>query len=334
MRNAGDRVPGGPSGRRQRGASTEQPPPADRSGGASLFTPAYRVNHAAAGTRPVGRDGSGPPTPAGPEAGHGGAPSDPPGSGYPWADSESGPPGIGYQQAGYDAAAGGPAWPDDDLAAGYLWTAEYESADAWPGAGLPGTPAARAAVVSNAVRGFPPAPGESLPVYPPGPFAAWNRSPADRPGSERAGQGNDPRSGGYADSATQLATATITPDEFDTNHSIPAIKDPVLAARPAGPATPAQPGAGPRPVRTASRPGRHARARPRAEDGRAKAGGPRPRAAGQRRRTGQPAEAGRPRGKVGGPHPQEAPVRLARHRNRGRDHRGGGHRPGPDVSWQ
>lgn len=33
------------------------------------------------------------------------------------------------------------------------------------------------------------------------------------------------------DSARMLATATITPDEFDTNHSLPAIKDPVLTQR-------------------------------------------------------------------------------------------------------
>src|ERR1022692_761251 len=239
MRNAGDRVPGGSSGRRQRGASAEPPPPAGATGGASLFTPAYRVNHAATGTRPVSRDGSGPPD--GQDTGYRGTASDLPGSGYPWADSESGQPGNGYQHGGYDAEAGGPAWPDDDLGAGYLWASEYPASDAWPGAG-PGGGVARAATASNAVRGFSPAPGESLPVYPPGPFAAWNRSQSDRPGSDRSGLESDPRSGGYADTATQLATATITPDEFDTNHSIPAIKDPVLAtATRAATATPADP---------------------------------------------------------------------------------------------
>lgn len=33
------------------------------------------------------------------------------------------------------------------------------------------------------------------------------------------------------DSARMLTTATITPDEFDTNHSLPAIKDPVLTQK-------------------------------------------------------------------------------------------------------
>ena len=48
MRNAGDGTPGGSSGRRQRAA---EPPAAARpagNGGASLFTPAYRVRHPAA----------------------------------------------------------------------------------------------------------------------------------------------------------------------------------------------------------------------------------------------------------------------------------------------
>ena len=238
MRNAGERTPGGSSGRRQRGASAEQPPPAGGTGGASLFTPAYRVSHAAAGTHQVARDGSAPGIPADQDPGYRGAESGPPGSGYPWSDSESAQPGTGYQQAGYDAAANGPAWPDDDLGAGYLWATEYPAADAWPGASLPGGGPGRTAVAGHAVRGFPPAPGESLPVYPPGPFAAWNRSQPDRPGSERGIQDGGVRPGEAADPNSQLATATITPDEFDTNHSIPAIKDPVLAttARSARPA--------------------------------------------------------------------------------------------------
>ena len=83
-------------------------------------------------------------------------------------------------------------------------------------------------MAGNAVRGFPPAPGDSLPVYPPGPFAAWNRGQPERAGGDR-GTWNGLRPGEAADPTSQLATATITPDEFDTNHSIPAIKDPVLA---------------------------------------------------------------------------------------------------------
>jgi len=95
----------------------------------------------------------------------------------------------------------------------------------------------------NAVRGFPPAPGEPLPVYPPGPFAAWNRGSQDR--SADRGPGRYGRVRPPGDPAPQAA-ATITPDEFDTNHSIPAIRDPAPAgkasrARTAAPAREHQP---------------------------------------------------------------------------------------------
>jgi hypothetical protein len=73
---------------------------------------------------------------------------------------------------------------------------------------------------SNAVRGFPPAPGEPLPVYAPGPFAAWNQRDAD------TGQDEPDR---RADRSRQLAAASITPVEFDTDFSLPAIKDPVAS---------------------------------------------------------------------------------------------------------
>lgn len=208
-------MPGGSSSRRQRPGAQEPPPPHGETGSASLFTPAYRVSHAAAGTRPVSAGGSG-------------AAGDLPGSGYGWADPGAGQSGIGYQPPGYDAGSGTPAWPDEDLGAGYSWAADDQAAggDPWPGAGLPGRTSAPPPV-SNAVRGFPPIPGESLPVYPPGPFAAWNRSASDRGGAERSGREGGPRAGGYPGSVSQLATATITPDEFDTNHSLPAIKDPI-----------------------------------------------------------------------------------------------------------
>jgi hypothetical protein len=109
-------------------------------------------------------------------------------------------------------------------------------------------------VLSNAVRGFPPAPGDPLPVYPPGPFAAWNRGQPDRRRG-RAGQAAGSRAGGHADTS-QLAIAAITPDEFDTDYSLPAIKDPI----------PGQPGraaagraAADRDQRSASTPGGRAR---------------------------------------------------------------------------
>jgi hypothetical protein len=110
------------------------------------------------------------------------------------------------------------------LRSAYSWATDDEDS-AWPDTGLPGRGATAPNVLSNAVRGFPPAPGDPPPVYPPGPFAAWNRGLADRqrdPGGQAAGS----RAGGRADTS-QLATATITPDEFDTDYSLPAIKDPL-----------------------------------------------------------------------------------------------------------
>lgn len=215
MRNAGDRTPGGSAGRRHRGPSGEQPPPAAGAGGASLFTPAYRVSHAVAGKRPVGADALDASSPAGY-----GQDAEP-GSGTNWPDRDRGPSPAGYQQPGYGASQAGQGWPDDELAAGYRWATDDQGADAWPAAGLPG-PGMAGQARSNAVRGFPPTPDEALPVYPPGPFAAWNRSHAERAGGDRGA-----RAGGPADASRQLATATITPDEFDTDYSLPAISDPI-----------------------------------------------------------------------------------------------------------
>jgi hypothetical protein len=109
------------------------------------------------------------------------------------------------------------------LRSAYSWATDEDSA--WPDLGPPGRGTTAPNVLSNAVRGFPPAPGDPPPVYPPGPFAAWNRGQADRQRS-RGGQAASSRAGGRADTS-QLATATITPDEFDTDYSIPAIKDPL-----------------------------------------------------------------------------------------------------------
>ncbi len=116
---------------------------------------------------------------------------------------------------------------------GYSWMTDDPSDGLnWPVAGF-----SSARNTDNAIRGFPPLPDESLPVYPPGPFAAWNRDPG-----RREGAGKDP---GYRDSTEAsyaapdeapartgrgpsqvLKAATITPDEFDTDYSLPAIKDP------------------------------------------------------------------------------------------------------------
>src|SRR5579859_1395609 len=162
MRNAGDRTPGGSAGRRHRSRAPEQPSAPAGAAGASLFTPAYRASHAPA-SRPPGYDPAGPGSHPAAPAGYGRA--DLPGPGYAWPDSELAPPGTGY------SADSGSGWADDPLGAGYAWPAGDHAADAWPGSGA----LSRQTAVQprgNAVRGFPPAPGEPLPVYPPGPFAA------------------------------------------------------------------------------------------------------------------------------------------------------------------
>jgi len=131
--------------------------------------------------------------------------------------SELDEPAAPYQQAEYSSGRMGSAW-DDDPAGGYSWRSDD---GAWPGYGQDGRR------IGNAIRGLPPIPDEPLPVYPPGPFAAWNKGTSDR--SQPAGSGGP----GYRDrsfdtSPRGLSVATITPDEFDTNHSLPAIKDPIL----------------------------------------------------------------------------------------------------------
>ncbi|HEX9516309.1 MAG TPA: hypothetical protein VF940_09075 [Streptosporangiaceae bacterium] len=262
MRNAGDRVPGGSSSRRQRAADAEPLPPG---GGASLFTPAYRVSQPATGSNTEGGHTAGSPARGAGDVGSAGtgfgrSPSDLPGSGHSW--SGSGQPAAGYDQAAYASGsagpggpggADGPVWPDDDLRSAYSWATDDEDSP-WPDQGMPGRGTIAPNVLSNAVRGFPPAPGEPLPVYPPGPFAAWNRGQPDRQRG-RDGQPAGSSASGHADTS-QLAIATITPDEFDTDYSLPAIKDPI----------PGQPGraaagraAADRDQRSASTPGGRAR---------------------------------------------------------------------------
>jgi hypothetical protein len=127
-------------------------------------------------------------------------------------------------RSGYSAEGSGPGWADDPLAAGYGWAADDQAAGTWPGSPVPETTVQPR---GNAVRGFPPAPGEPLPVYPPGPFAAWNRDHSGKADADRSSRDGGLSVSGYAGSSRQLATATITPDEFDTDYSLPAIKDPV-----------------------------------------------------------------------------------------------------------
>jgi hypothetical protein len=112
------------------------------------------------------------------------------------------------------------AWDDAPAVPAYSW-ATGEDADLWSPGGLPGYGAA-GPPGRNAVRGFSPGPDDPLPVYS-GPFTAWNRAAEDSVPPRRLelnGAGRD------VDPARQVAAATITPDDFDTDFSLPAIRDP------------------------------------------------------------------------------------------------------------
>jgi hypothetical protein len=131
--------------------------------------------------------------------------------------------GYGYDASSYqgaDYSDGGPGYGDLP-GGGYSWMTDDADSSGWPVGGLSAYGSA-ARGVSNAIRGFAPVPDEPLPSYPPGPFAAWNRGPTASEGGAERGPG-DARDG----SSRSLAAATITPDEFDTDYSLPAIKDPL-----------------------------------------------------------------------------------------------------------
>ena len=253
MRNAGDRAPGGSAGRRSRAAAVPAEHVAAGSPGASLFTPAYRVSHAAPDA-----GGFGQPYGAGQATDPDGAAARP--YRYPWEEPEADADGTGASAPGR-TSDGSADWDDDYP--GYSWLIgeddDQQAGADWASLGLSGTrPAPPSA--SRAVRGLAPYPDDPLPVYPPGPFAAWNQAPP-------AGLDSivGPDSGGDPDSASDLSTATgrarygdhgsaegrgpagdrrdlsadrnagqaaatISPTDFDTDYAIPAITDPVLGA--------------------------------------------------------------------------------------------------------
>ncbi len=101
------------------------------------------------------------------------------------------------------AAAGGKAAGDASVfAPGYTGGRPPRGDQAPAGGGWPGSPGSAAS--QGPARGFPPAPGQPPPLYPPGPFAAWNRGPA--PGENGYDPGlTGPLSGtwqaGYPDTA-------------------------------------------------------------------------------------------------------------------------------------
>jgi hypothetical protein len=151
--------------------------------------------------------------------------TDSPGSSYSWSADEQG--GLGYRQVSYDDREN--AWADSDLpGGGYSWMTDDPSDGInWPVAGF-----STAHGNGNAIRGFAPLPDEPLPVYPPGPFAAWNRGNSDnaaRNSADAGYVGTDEL--GTQGSSRSMIVATITPDEFDTDYSLPAIKDPVPVYR-------------------------------------------------------------------------------------------------------
>ena len=224
MRNAGDRAPGGSAGRRSRAAAVPAEHIAAGSPGASLFTPAYRVSHAAPDA-----GGFGQPYGAGQATGPDSAAARP--YRYPWEEPETDDDGTGAS-APSRTGDGSADWDDDYP--GYSWLIgeddDQQAGADWASLGLPGTrPAPPSA--SRAVRGLAPYPDDPLPVYPPGPFAAWNHAPAAGPDSiVTPGTAGDPgdRRDLSADRIAGQAAATISPTDFDTDYAIPAITDPVL----------------------------------------------------------------------------------------------------------
>ncbi len=183
-----------------------------------------------------------------PAAGYGG-PAEQPGDSAFWSDQDN----SGWAQ-------------DEPADSGYSWLVEDSSTAGWPGGSLTSRDYP-ARSPRNAIRGFAPVPDEPLPTYPPGPFAAWNKASSDReqrrddyaassaPGSDYGRDHQYPRQG----STQALAKATITPDEFDTNHSLPAIKDPIPGTATTDTRIPA--------VGTGSRSGRSGGSRPKAAPG-------------------------------------------------------------------
>lgn len=222
MRNAGDGTPGGSTGRRQRATAPAASGRPAGNGGASLFTPAYRVRHAASvPSSPAPRAG---------DANYEIAATGQQEAGYRWSDLDQ--PSMSYPQADYSSNRMGSSW-DDDPRGSYSWMSDDSSeGSVWPSYARPDEGNRR---LANTIRGLPPVPDEPLPTYPPGPFAAWNRGSSDRSDLDRAAAGRDVadlNAPGQQDrargsSSRALSAATITPDEFDTNHGLPAIKDPI-----------------------------------------------------------------------------------------------------------
>jgi hypothetical protein len=97
------------------------------------------------------------------------------------------------------ATAAGKAYGDASLfAPGYSAGRAPGRDNAPAGSGWYGPPGGAAG--KGPIRGFPPAPGQPAPLYPPGQFAAWNRVPAGD-GNGHAADLGDGWQGGYPDAA-------------------------------------------------------------------------------------------------------------------------------------
>ena len=109
-------------------------------------------------------------------------------------------PAAGGTGGGRPAAGGKAAGGASLFAPGYTGGRTPRGDQDPAGSGWSGSPGAAS---QGPARGFPPAPGQSPPLYPPGQFAAWNRGPAPSengydPGLSGAWQADYPDLGGSA----------------------------------------------------------------------------------------------------------------------------------------
>jgi hypothetical protein len=129
-----------------------------------------------------------------------GTPGEPYAGGYRGADPGGRVTGSGHADSGYggygDSGYGDGGYGSSDS----YGSSGYGSGAPYQGAATPGAAAAARILYGAAggtagkgpVRGFPPAPGQSAPVYPAGQFSAWNTSPAGtRPGRPDGSAGTD-----------------------------------------------------------------------------------------------------------------------------------------------
>lgn len=139
---------------------------------------------------------------------------------YPWEDDDPAAdgPGDSYPRN---------SWDDEDYPS-YDWLTTDDSAagaETWSSLAAPGGRERAYPAASRAVRGFAPHPDDSLPVYPRGPFEPWNHNVPRETGTvAEPGRRAVPAP---RDDAAGRTAATISPTDFDTDYSIPAIKDPI-----------------------------------------------------------------------------------------------------------